>query len=262
MPRARKSVEQARDPESAWGAEGAGDSHPTPTGVTLSPQQLSALLHEMRNPLTTLNTLAKLLQKRLPPEDRNHWIGLSIEQECKYLENLLLEFERSDGIPATVQVQPLSLANLLQDWIPIYQAMAETQGHHLQVEIPSDLPPIQADARALRQILDNLIDNAYKYTPSPGQIQLKVELHPPEAPTRVEIAICDSGPGIHPENRERIFEPFFRADPSKPGRGLGLSISRDLATQMGGQLHVDSSPPDPQRPSQQGSCFRLSLPLA
>ncbi|MFQ3613514.1 MAG: HAMP domain-containing sensor histidine kinase [Cyanobacteriota bacterium] len=228
--------------------------------MTLSSRQLSTLLHEVRNPLTALNTLAKLLQKRLPPEDRNHWIGLSIEQECKHLQDLLLEFERSDGIPATLQLQPLALADVLQEWIPVYQAVAETQGHHFQAEIPSHLPEVQADPRALRQILDNLIDNACKYTPSPGQIQLRVEPQPHNAPTRVEVSICDSGPGIHPENLERIFDPFFRADPSKPGQGLGLAISRDLATQMGGQLQVDSS--GYRKLGQQGSCFHLSLPLA
>ncbi|MGQ9837275.1 MAG: sensor histidine kinase [Cyanobacteriota bacterium] len=256
MPSVRKGVEQKREPESAWG----GDPSTTPAATALSSQQISTLLHEVRNPLTTLNTLAKLLQKRLPPEDRNHWIGLSIEQECKHLQDLLLEFERSNGIPASLQVQPLSLVDLLQEWVPVYQAVAETQGHHFQAEIPPHLPLIQADPRALRQILDNLIDNACKYTPSPGHIQLRVELHSPSAPTRVEVSICDSGPGIHPENLERIFDPFFRADPSKPGQGLGLAISRDLATQMGGQLQVDSS--GYRKLGQQGSCFRLSLPLA
>ncbi|MEN9204111.1 MAG: HAMP domain-containing sensor histidine kinase [Thermostichus sp. DG_1_6_bins_120] len=210
--------------------------------------------------MTALNTLAKLLQKRLPPEDRNHWIGLSIEQECKHLQNLLLEFERSDGLLGTLQVEPLSLAELLREWIPVYQAVAESQGHHFQAEIPSPLPLMQADARALRQILDNLIDNACKYTPSPGQIRLKVRLQPDISPKRVEICICDNGPGIHPENLERIFDPFFRVDPSKPGQGLGLAISRDLATQMGGHLWVDTQ--GDQEPGQQGSCFCLSLPLA
>jgi signal transduction histidine kinase len=260
MPRVRKGVEQEREPESTWEAEGGEDSLTTPSATTLSSRQLSTLLHEVRNPLTALNTLAKLLQKRLPPEDRNHWIGLSIEQECKHLQDLLLEFEHSDGILPHLHLQPLSLSGLLREWMPVYQAVAETQGHHLQAEIPPHLPLIQADPRALRQILDNLIDNACKYTPSPGHIQLKVEA--PPHPGTVEVSICDSGPGIHPENLERIFDPFFRADPSKPGQGLGLAISRDLATQMGGQLQVDSSPQGYRDPSQQGSCFRLSLPLA
>ncbi|MEN9230159.1 MAG: HAMP domain-containing sensor histidine kinase [Thermostichus sp. DG02_5_bins_236] len=258
MPSVRKGVEQEREPE--WGAAEGGDPSTIPAAMTLSSRHLSTLLHEVRNPLTALNTLAKLLQKRLPPEDRNHWIGLSIEQECKHLQDLLLEFERSDGIPATVQIQPLSLADLLREWIPVYQAVAETHGHHFQAEIPSHLPSIQADPRSLRQILDNLIDNACKYTPSPGQIELRVKLQPDSPAKMVEISICDSGPGIHPENLERIFDPFFRADPSKPGQGLGLAISRDLATQMGGQLQVDSA--GYRKLGQQGSCFCLSLPLA
>ncbi|MEN9223785.1 MAG: HAMP domain-containing sensor histidine kinase [Thermostichus sp. BF3_bins_97] len=222
--------------------------------MTLSAQKLSTLLHEVRNPLTALNTLAKLLQKRLPPEDRNHWIGLSIEQECKHLQELLTEFERSDGIPSALQAQSLALAELLQEWIPVYQALAETQGHYFQAAVPPQLPSVQADPRALRQVLDNLIDNACKYTPAPGQIQLTVSLQTHSQPNSVSISVCDSGPGIHPENLERIFDPFFRVDPSKPGQGLGLAISRDLATQMGGQLQVESSP--------QGSCFHLRLPLA
>ncbi|MEN9225849.1 MAG: HAMP domain-containing sensor histidine kinase [Thermostichus sp. HHBFW_bins_43] len=209
------------------------------------------MLHEVRNPLTALNTLAKLLQKRLPPGDRNHWIGLSIEQECKHLQDLLTEFERSDGSPA---LQPLALAELLREWIPVYQALVETQGHHFQATVPPQLPSVQADPRALRQVLDNLIDNACKYTPAPGEIRLAVSLQTHSQPNSVSISVCDSGPGIHPENLERIFDPFFRVDPSKPGQGLGLAISRDLATRMGGQLQVESSP--------QGSCFHLNLPLA
>ncbi|MGY2837655.1 sensor histidine kinase [Thermostichus sp. MS-CIW-41] len=250
MPRARKVAEHHPEPEPVCGA-----GEPKVKGVTLSAQQLSTLLHEMRNPLTALSTLAKLLQKRLPPEDRNHWIGLSIEQECKHLQELLAEFERLDEIPAPLQLQPLSLADLLREWIPIYQALAETQGHHFQAVLPPSLPPVQADPRALRQVLDNLIDNACKYTPPPGEIRLKVELgEDPSTASQWEVfvAVCDNGPGIHPENLERIFDPFFRADLSKPGQGLGLAISRDLATRMGGDLQVESSP--------QGSCFRLRLP--
>ena len=110
MPRARKVAEHHPEPEPVCGA-----GEPKVKGVTLSAQQLSTLLHEMRNPLTALSTLAKLLQKRLPPEDRNHWIGLSIEQECKHLQELLAEFERWDGIPAPLQLQPLSLADLLRE---------------------------------------------------------------------------------------------------------------------------------------------------
>lgn len=171
------------------------------------------------------------------------------------MQELLAEFERLDGIPAPLQLQLLSLADLLREWIPIYQALAETQGHHFQAVLPPSLPPVQADPRALRQVLDNLIDNACKYTPPPGEIRLKVELgEDPSTASQWEVfvAVCDNGPGIHPENLERIFDPFFRADLSKPGQGLGLAISRDLATRMGGDLQVESSP--------QGSCFRLRLP--
>ncbi|MFS8860010.1 sensor histidine kinase [Synechococcus sp. B60.1] len=258
MPRAKKVAEPHPEPEPVCGG---GDPRPG-GGITLSAQQLSTLLHEMRNPLTALSTLAKLLQKRLPPDDRNHWIGLSIEQECRHLQDLLAELERLDGIPAPLHLRPLALADLLREWIPIYQALAEAQGHRFQAVLPPSLPPVQADPRALRQVLDNLIDNACKYTPPPGDIQLRVEVKLTEeargssASSRQEvwIAVCDNGPGIHPENLERIFDPFFRADLTKPGQGLGLAISRDLATQMGGDLQVESSP--------QGSCFRLRLPTA
>ncbi len=256
MPRGKKVAEPHPEPEPVCGARAARPGE----RVTLPAQQLSTLIHQMRNPIATLNMLAKLLQKRLPPEDRNHWIGLSIEKECKRLQELLGEFERLDGAPAPLQLRPLALGELLQEWIPLYQALAETQGHRFQAILPSWLPQVQTDPRALRQVLDNLIDNACKYTPPPGNIQLRVELSPAEAAENasgsprqeVWIAVCDNGPGIHPENLERIFDPFFRADLSKPGQGLGLAISRNLAAQMGGNLQVESSP--------QGSCFRLSLP--
>ena len=254
MPARKKVAQPQPEPEPAYKARAASPGE----RITLPVQQLSTLIHQMRNPITTLNMLAKLLQKHLPPEDRNHWIGLSIEKECKRLQDLLGEFERLDGVPGPLQLRPLALTDLLQEWIPLYQALAETQGHRFQAVLPSSLPPVQVDPQALRQVLDNLIDNACKYTPPPGTIQLRVEVRPAEeeangpAQQEVWIAVCDSGPGIHPENLERIFDPFFRADLTKPGQGLGLAISRDLATQMGGDLQVESSP--------QGSCFRLRLP--
>lgn len=217
----------------------------------VSSPHLSAFLHEIRNPVTTLRTLAKLLQKRLPAEDRNHWIGHSIEQECHHLQDLLSHFEQELSSPQKLSLQPLDLAAFLQEHQPTLEAI--TLDHELSFQLDEDdsqvHPMVQADPVALRQILGNLVDNACKYTPAGGKITIRLRA----TDQQILIEVCDTGVGIEAKTLEQIFTPFFRGDHARPGQGLGLAISRDLVRQMGGDIEVESQ-------LGRGSIFRVRLP--
>ena len=109
------------------------------------------------------------------------------------------------------------------------------------------------DRDALRQLLLILIDNAVKYTPAPGSVRLGVRRSGDDA----VIEVADTGIGIAPEDQQRIFERFYRADPARSGNGagLGLAIARWLVDAQGGRIEVESAPG-------RGSVFRVLLPLS
>ncbi|HEY9815474.1 MAG TPA: ATP-binding protein, partial [Candidatus Obscuribacterales bacterium] len=120
-------------------------------------------------------------------------------------------------------------------------------------DIPSDLPRVYADPERVEQVLMNLLDNAIKYTPVSGRIRLTI-LH--RTTQKVQVSICDDGPGIPEENCDRIFEDRFRLerDESKDGYGIGLSLCQRVIRAHYGQIWVDSVP-------SQGSCFHFTLPV-
>jgi two-component system phosphate regulon sensor histidine kinase PhoR len=122
----------------------------------------------------------------------------------------------------------------------------------VEVAVPDGLA-VRADAKALDQILVNLIDNAVKYTRPEGHVWVEAR----EEDDRVRIEVRDDGPGIAEKHRARVFERFYRADPSRSreagGTGLGLSIVKHLVESMGGVVGVDANTPT-------GSAFWLRLP--
>lgn len=236
-------------------------TYPSPS--ELSQDQISAWLHEFRNPLTTIQTLTKLLQKRLGSDHPYAWISTSIFQECNQLHALLVQFEQDLHLPALPATDPaiidsvwLNLPEFLQDLKPTYQALA--QDHRISFELNLDpyqpMPPVQLDPRALRQVLSNLVDNACKYTPAGGNVQMSLDHDRSHQPNCLLISVHDTGIGIPSEDLERIFAPYVRGQHDQPGRGLGLAISKSLVEGWGGKLEVDSFPG-------QGSTFRVQLPI-
>ena len=116
-----------------------------------------------------------------------------------------------------------------------------------------DVPAVYADEELIRQVIVNLLDNAVKYTPEGGKVTMSI-LH--RTTQKVQVSICDTGPGIPEEKRERIFEGHFRLqrDQGKEGYGLGLSLCRKIIRVHYGQIWVDSV-------LGQGSCFHFTLPV-
>lgn len=268
------------------------------------------LLHQFKSPLTALRTFGKLLARRLVPEDKNRNVAFSIVRESDRLSELLLHFDRTvDTGEANLRLpsgtsetaisnleltrhSPLSLspvanseescfvAEVLKPLLMSAEAIASERHLKLVADIPTDLPPVEVNDRALREVLSNLIDNALKYTPAGGQIYIKLKYTAANADLRpayrqfpaIAIAVNDTGSGISPQDLEHLFERHYRGEKAQteiPGTGLGLAIARDLVRQMQGEIEV-FSPLNPEwlpsaaahlYPMDRGTTFLLWLPL-
>jgi signal transduction histidine kinase len=141
-------------------------------------------------------------------------------------------------------LESFSVAAVLEPLLVSAKAIAQERNLELQAEIPTDLPLVQGNAKALREVLSNLIDNALKYTPAGGKIDIRVgEKRRTPQGEALAIAISDTGPGIPPQDLEHLFERHYRgvqASTAIPGSGLGLAIAKELIEQMHGEIQVFS----------------------
>ena len=151
-----------------------------------------------------------------------------------------------------IDPRPLDVAPIVQESGRQLLILAGAKGLRSTVE-PVESAWVLGDRDALRQLLLILIDNAVKYTPAPGSVRLGVRRSGDDA----VIEVADTGIGIAPEDQQRIFERFYRADPARSGNGagLGLAIARWLVDAQGGRIEVESAPG-------RGSVFRVLLPLS
>ncbi|MBW4552525.1 MAG: GAF domain-containing protein [Aphanocapsa sp. GSE-SYN-MK-11-07L] len=254
-------------------------------------QTLANLLHQFRNPLTTLHTLANLLLKRLVPTDPNRRLATSMIQESDRLQTLLQQFDQSidlgeaaleqapdptpglkrlpaspptlllpSSIGTNLQFQPCWIADVLHPLLDSATAIAQTRQLTFEAQIPPELPPVQADPQALQEIFSNLIDNALKYSPAGQSVQIEVSRDPQIQ--QQAVAVQDTGYGIPAVDLPHLFERHYRGVQSEgeiPGTGLGLAIAQDLIQQMHGTLSV-ISPSDPKNLTHPGSKFVVCLP--
>ena len=249
----------------------------------LERQRLDNLLHQLRNPLTALRTFSKLLLKRFLPEDRNQTVAQSLLRESDHLQELLQQFESEQepfdmeptaivqstepaALPPSAEklnLETLAVKNVLNPILISAEAIASERGINIDANVPATLAPVRADAVALREVLNNLIDNALKYTPAGGRITIRAGIQSPTANWQ-GIVIQDTGCGIPVSDQEQIFERHYRgvqAHSNIPGSGLGLAIAQELIEAMQGTIEL-ISPNDQSRPSLPGTTFIVWLPIA
>ena len=212
--------------------------------------RLSAgIAHEVNNPLAVISYAAQLLlrEEELPPFQKE--LAERIDSEVDRLKALtgsLLSFSRAREMVR----RETDLNEVLRDVLRLVRY--ELNRHSIRlVEDFAELPAIQADPNKLKQVFINLIMNASQAMPEGGTLSVRTAL---VAGEEVEAVISDSGPGIPPEVREKIFEPFFSTKREGEGTGLGLYICRNIVTEHEGRLLLDSVPG-------QGATFRVVLPL-
>jgi signal transduction histidine kinase len=216
---------------------------------------VSLVSHELRSPMAAVIGAARTLQERwriLSPEQREAFLAL-IADETNRLAILIGDVLHTSQIEAgtfSYSFSDVDLARLVED--AVTTAAIGQDEVHITSRVSSSLPNIRGDRERLRQVLGNLIENAIKYSPSGGEVEVRAL---PED-GQVKIAVVDHGPGIPHDQQRLIFEKFGRADVaggSKPGTGLGLFIARSIAEAHGGTIDVRSSP-------NAGSTFTLTLP--
>jgi len=212
----------------------------------------SAVAHEIRNPLNFVSLSVDHLRVDLAPDDparaRQHEaILLSIKEELRRVDSMVTDF-LSFGRPGRLRLQSCRMEEILQDVLRLAAPAAQRQRVVFHSAIPSSLPPITADPEGMRVCLQNLISNGIQAMPRGGKLTLRIEA---VAEERVCLSVGDEGVGIAPENREKIFEPYFST--KETGVGLGLAITRRLVQDHGGEIEVSSVPGG-------GTEFRIRLP--
>ncbi|HRE09126.1 MAG TPA: ATP-binding protein [Opitutaceae bacterium] len=213
--------------------------------------------HEFKTPLTTIRLYAELLsQKRVKnasqADDYLRVIGQETERLTRLVNNAL-DFSRLEQGRKHFNPVPVDLTAEINRILDVHTPRVSECQLQLIRHLPDQPLPAVVDRDALEQIVLNLVDNACKYAAEGGELTVSLEVRNPGARLRV----ADRGPGIPPEHRERIFDKFHRVDDNltadKSGAGLGLSIARQLARGLGGDLRHEPRPDG-------GSVFVLDLP--
>jgi PAS domain S-box-containing protein len=220
---------------------------------------VATVSHELRTPLAAIYGAALTLQRndvRLTEPQRSgllEVVATEADRLARIVNDILWASRLESG---TMQTQiescdPIELARSVVDAAVQYVP----PNIRLSLSTPDGAPPIAADRDKVRQVLTNLVDNAVKYSPDGGNVDVTVDA----LEDRMRFCVQDEGLGIPPTERERIFEKFYRLDPNLTrgvgGTGLGLYISRELVQRMDGRIWVEPA-------GERGSVFRLELPLA
>lgn len=206
---------------------------------------VSEVSHELRIPLTSILGFAELLTEDwdwLVEEDRRRYVDI-IERNARHLLHVvsdLLNLAKADAGMLEVSVGAVEAREVVEAAIASLRPRAAAQGVALALRVEG--PTVaRADWGRLRQVVLNLLDNAIKYSPPGGRVEVRLR----GGPNRVVLEVADQGPGIPPERQDRLFLPFSRLHPGGrqlPGAGLGLALVRRLVDLMGGRVGVRSAP--------------------
>jgi two-component system, OmpR family, phosphate regulon sensor histidine kinase PhoR len=215
--------------------------------------------HEFKTPLTAIQGFAEtLLGGALEDEKNNRRFLEIIRDHAARLGRLtddLLKLARIEAGKLEIQYQPVSVAELVEGCAATTLFKASQRNIALNLSYPPELPAVRGDAGLLREVLQNLLDNAVQYTSPGGRVDLSAATRDHEA----VITVADTGIGIPLADQERIFERFYRVDAARSrevgGTGLGLSIAKHIVEAHGGRLWVEST-------VGAGSRFHFSIPLA
>ncbi len=218
---------------------------------------ISNLSHELRSPLAGLRALIETLQDGAvnDPPAAERFLGRA-ESEVNTMTQMveeLTELSQIESGQVRLRLAPVAVAALMEGPVERLRPQLETAGLTLSVDLPPDLPLVQADEARVRQVVANLLHNAIKFTPPGGQITITAEAGPEE----VVIEVRDTGIGISRADLSRIFERFYKSDRARTrgrgGTGLGLAIARHIVEAHGGRIWARSK-------EGKGSSFFFSLP--
>jgi signal transduction histidine kinase len=211
------------------------------------------IAHDLRSPLTRLRADVEVTLQQNDPSRYRETLERALEelQKMQDIFQSLLSLGQAEAGSLKIRKKPLDLSELLEDVVDLYSPLMEEKEQTLTTRIPDGVS-ISGDRQLLAQAFSNLLDNAIKYVPAGGIIELAMA----RKGDKVEITLIDSGPGIVPEMRKKVFDRFVRVDPSRtlPGTGLGLSLVKAFIELHGGSISLTDS-------RLGGAAFTIILPV-
>jgi signal transduction histidine kinase len=205
---------------------------------------LANMSHELRTPLNAILGFSQVLEKKL--------FGELNEKQVEYVEDILssgnhllslindvLDLSKVEAGQIELEVAPFSLREAVERGVVMVRERASKNGVALAAQIEPEVQVVSGDERRIRQILFNLLSNAVKFTPAGGRIEVSAA----QVDGEIQLAVADTGPGIAPEDRDRIFQEFQQTDvgaQQQEGTGLGLALSKRLVELHGGRIWVES----------------------
>jgi two-component system phosphate regulon sensor histidine kinase PhoR len=217
--------------------------------------------HELKTPLTAIQGFAETLLSGALEDAKNNRRFLEIIRDhagrMSALTSDLLKLSQIEAGKMEMDFRPTKLADLIDGCVETVRLRAEQKQLSLRVECPADLPAVRGDARHLRDVLENLLNNAVQYTPAGGSITVSAAVRKDRDVPSVRVTVADTGIGIPEAHHPRVFERFYRVDPARSrelgGTGLGLSIVKHLVEAHGGRVEAVSA-------LGQGTTIRILLP--
>lgn len=218
-------------------------------------QLVGDVAHELRTPLATLDGYLEGIEDGLIKPEPRTWTLLRGEtSRLTRIVNDLQELWRAEAKQLVLQLEPVDVTALVKAAIERHTGPAQERGIELRLETDPTIPTVGADRDRLVQIIDNLLSNAIRYTADETEVTVRVRA----SADAVTLSVADLGLGLTDEQRERVFERFYRADPSRSralgGSGIGLAIAKALVELMGGRIWAESAGPGT------GATFSVALP--
>lgn len=217
---------------------------------------IQMIFHDLRSPLGNVISSLEVLKASLPEDDETVQsvltIALRSSRRLSRLVESLLDLNQLEAGQAVLHKSKASIGAVITDAVEEVHPVAEAKGHTIRFNLATDLPPLEFDVEMIRRVLINLLENAIKYTPSGGSIDVSARREGDE----VVVSVRDTGPGIPAHEQSRVFEKFSRiqAEGRPKGLGLGLAFCRLAVEAHGGRIWVESQ-------EGQGSTFSFTLPL-
>jgi len=220
---------------------------------------VSLVSHELRTPLTTIQLGISLILdgKTGPINDRQRSSLEKVDRQAKRLTRLindLLDLSRIESGRVQMKREPISLLDIAVSRMEEIRPQAEAKGVKMELQVKGDIPMTVGDEERIGQVITNLLSNAVKFTPPGGTVTVRLTPHEKMLLTEV----IDTGPGIPPEQRDKIFDKFYQLSDvhtrQQGGSGLGLSIAKSIVEAHNGRIWVESE-------EGKGSNFKFLLPL-
>jgi signal transduction histidine kinase len=213
--------------------------------------------HDLRTPISIIHGYMETLQMKgdqLPVEDRQRYFNIVLEstEKLQKLVSELFELSKLEANQVQPKKEPFSISELVSDISSSYRIIAKDKGIAITTDLVEDLPPVLADISLIERVMQNLLDNALKFTPSGGRIHIKTN----QANHYVSVSVTDTGVGVLESDQSKIFDRYYRANDFvdlKNNTGLGLAIVKKILDLHNTTLQLQSR-------KNEGSNFTFQLP--